>query len=171
MSLITCPECGATISEYAEFCVKCGCPKQKIQELIQCSEKERASSVSIQQDHLHNKSELREHSDEEKKDLRVEDGDIVMCIGIDNGIYGDFQVDLKRYEWQKDILGLGINEIFSNSNGDFKVVDIEKMVREDKPKEKNKRKPRDPYEGWENLAPKLAKDNYGAFGQRRKWDT
>ena len=30
MALIKCPECGEMISEYAEFCVKCGCPRKKI---------------------------------------------------------------------------------------------------------------------------------------------
>lgn len=34
MALINCPECGATISEYAEACTNCGCPKAKIVELL-----------------------------------------------------------------------------------------------------------------------------------------
>lgn len=34
MALINCPECGATISEYAEACTNCGCPKAKIVEIL-----------------------------------------------------------------------------------------------------------------------------------------
>ena len=34
MALIKCPECGREISEYAHFCLGCGCPKEDIERLI-----------------------------------------------------------------------------------------------------------------------------------------
>ena len=36
MALIKCPECGNHISEFAEKCVFCGCPREKIRELVAC---------------------------------------------------------------------------------------------------------------------------------------
>ena len=34
MALIKCPECGRMISEFADYCISCGCPMKKIKELI-----------------------------------------------------------------------------------------------------------------------------------------
>lgn len=34
MALIKCPECGREISEYADKCISCGCPMDKIKELL-----------------------------------------------------------------------------------------------------------------------------------------
>jgi hypothetical protein len=34
MSLLKCPECGHDVSEYAKACPNCGCPIEKIQEII-----------------------------------------------------------------------------------------------------------------------------------------
>lgn len=40
MALIKCPECGQMISEYAEKCISCGCPMDKIKEIIANQAKE-----------------------------------------------------------------------------------------------------------------------------------
>ena len=34
MSLLKCPECGNTVSEYSDHCLSCGCPVSKIKELL-----------------------------------------------------------------------------------------------------------------------------------------
>lgn len=39
MALITCPECGREISEYAESCIGCGCPMQVIKEHLKNTQK------------------------------------------------------------------------------------------------------------------------------------
>lgn len=38
MALIKCPECGQSISEYADKCIYCGCPMTKVKELLQKKE-------------------------------------------------------------------------------------------------------------------------------------
>ena len=51
MALIKCPECGQIISEYAEKCVSCGCPMERIKYLLQQQNSEKQVG-KIQNNHL-----------------------------------------------------------------------------------------------------------------------
>ena len=46
MALIKCPECGREISEYADKCISCGCPMDKIKEILGRNKKLITTSTS-----------------------------------------------------------------------------------------------------------------------------
>lgn len=49
MPLIKCPECGQMISEYADRCISCGCPMDKIKEIYERKSKQEATKQETQQ--------------------------------------------------------------------------------------------------------------------------
>ena len=59
MSMIKCPECGKEISEHAESCPNCGCPKEKFQK------QETVKDVS---ENIQNKSNDQQQENEKKKE-------------------------------------------------------------------------------------------------------
>ena len=63
MALIKCPECGQMISEYADKCISCGCPMDKIKEIIASQAKEVENEIKKE------KASLLEEklTDEERK--------------------------------------------------------------------------------------------------------
>lgn len=57
MALIKCPECGHSISEYADKCISCGCPMSKIKELIilkKSTKPEETNKSDHQEENLYN---------------------------------------------------------------------------------------------------------------------
>ena len=51
MALIKCPECSHKISEYSTHCIFCGCPMDKIKELLNPIKKEEEKNNSNDIDH------------------------------------------------------------------------------------------------------------------------
>lgn len=99
MSLIKCPECGKTISEYAQYCINCGCPMEKIKDLSKSKKKVKKVKTKsikpkkeekvkeVKQDKVVHSSFLLSRDETEQKFI----SDVVKCVqnSIENAIGKD----------------------------------------------------------------------------------
>lgn len=92
MSLIKCPECGKMISEYATYCINCGCPMDKIKVLSKAQKKASIKKAEkkvkeVKQDRVVQSSFLYSRDEVEQKFML----DVVKCVqnSIENSVGKD----------------------------------------------------------------------------------
>ena len=68
MALIKCPECGHEISEHAHMCVSCGCPMEKIKEILK-EEQQTGTKPLVPKCNYFSKSEVYESLSKKEKTL------------------------------------------------------------------------------------------------------
>lgn len=98
MALIKCPECGRIISEYAEQCPQCACPKDIIEMLIRHANEEEENRKRREQERLQREQEENERQkqldtlrEEERIERRVKFIGSIECRLIDASKQGEIQ--------------------------------------------------------------------------------
>lgn len=129
MALIKCPECKQEISEYAESCPNCGCPRHNINILMERknAEQDRIKGLIEQLKNdvlILDKTEIEFWDDEEFNILEESNNYLVWTYKASDGYDSIFSYDFQWKEkddglisiWQEIKKGLFPGEIIKNNN-------------------------------------------------------